>query len=258
MYDWHELRADWDHFWRLARVQLADKGLAGRADLIREKNPWRAWRSPDLLLGQTCGWPYSDRLSGQVAIAGRFDFGLQTRRPGDYFSAFVMRRGAGSMTLAQIGDLIRGPGIRLAVNDRDSQSGCRVFGSCLDRPLSVGNERVVLTGSHRQSIIAVADGVADIAAIDANSWAYAERTEPKAGAVAQVCRSPDMPGLPLITAKRFQHHAPAVREACAAAIAELPDGPRDRLLLKTVVEADPSDYLPLAGLPFSRFLLETG
>ncbi len=63
--------------------------------------------------------------------------------------------------------------------------------------------RFHLTGSHRNSIRAVASGEAQLAAIDAQSWWLALAHEPAADEVRMAGRSVDVPGLPLITATAF-------------------------------------------------------
>ena len=55
------------------------------------------------------------------------------------------------------------------------------------------------TGSHRGSIVAVAEGRADVCAIDCRSWQMAELYEPKAELVQVVGWTGRRKGLPMIT-----------------------------------------------------------
>jgi ABC-type phosphate/phosphonate transport system substrate-binding protein len=248
MYDWPELRGDWNRLWREIRVRLTETGLLAAARLRRAEDPWRVWLDPNLLVGQTCGWPYVNRLHGHTDVFGRFDFGLKTRKPGDYFSVFVKPPGI------DIGDLrtaICDSGFRLAVNMLDSQSGFRAFGALLDKPLNVAAGRIVLTGSHRESIRQVASGHAELAAIDANSWRFALRHEPAASGVEIAGRTPEIPGLPLITANAFAGQSEELLASCRSAIESLPDPIRARLGLRGVVKARAGDYLPLRRPPYS-------
>lgn len=57
------------------------------------------------------------------------------------------------------------------------------------------------TGGHRASVVAVAQGRADVAAVDCRSWAMAQRFEPAARALAVVGWTARHKGLPFITAK---------------------------------------------------------
>ena len=87
----------------------------------------------------------------------------------------------------------------------DSQSGYNALRKMV-APLAEGGaffSSVVLSGSHRQSLVAIGQRRADIAAIDCVSWALLARHEPEllAGLVV-IGSSPLAPGLPLITAKQ--------------------------------------------------------
>jgi ABC-type phosphate/phosphonate transport system substrate-binding protein len=59
----------------------------------------------------------------------------------------------------------------------------------------------IATGGHRLSIVAVAGGHADVAAIDCRSWAMAQRFEPKARDLEVVGWTGLRKGLPFITAR---------------------------------------------------------
>jgi ABC-type phosphate/phosphonate transport system substrate-binding protein len=249
MYDWPEIGGDWNRLWAGIRTRLADTGLNAEAELHRADDPWQLWNDTRMLLGQTCGWPFISRLRDRVDVFGRFDFGLETQTAGDYFSVFVARPGSG---VGDIGAAIRDDRFRLAVNSLDSQSGFRAFGTLLNAPGTIAPNRIVLTGSHRQSIIEVACERADLAAIDANSWRLALRHEPAASNVEVVGRSPDMPGLPLITAKAFADRPRQLLAFCSNAIDSLPERTRERLDLRGVVAAQPDDYLQLCRPPYSN------
>jgi ABC-type phosphate/phosphonate transport system substrate-binding protein len=96
-------------------------------------------------------------------------------------------------------DLIRGK--RLAYNGQDSMSGV----IALQRDLETMGESLGIfsgqleTGSHRASVIAVAEGRADVCAIDCRTWSMALRHEPAAREVAAVGWTARRLGLPMIT-----------------------------------------------------------
>ena len=71
------------------------------------------------------------------------------------------------------------------------------------------------TGGHRASIRAVAEGRADVAAIDCRSWQLARRFEPAARELHAVGWTRRSKGLPFICARRFDRHLPVLREAAA-------------------------------------------
>src|SRR5690606_35273518 len=108
--------------------------------------------------------------------------------------------------------------------------------------------RTLHTGAHADSARAVAEGRADIAAIDAVSWRLMTAHRP---AVAErlrvVCATDPSPGLPLITALG-RDPAPLAR-AAAAAIAALAPADRAALGLKGVVGIPAEAYLAVPTPP---------
>ena len=93
-------------------------------------------------------------------------------------------------------------GARLAVNGTDSQSG---WGAILHHaaPLAEAGRffgGVVVSGAHAASVPMVADGRADLAAVDAVSWRYCRRFLPEAGRLRVLMLTEPTPGLPYIAA----------------------------------------------------------
>lgn len=169
------------------------------------------WRHPKLLLGQTCWGPMETTgLSPLVRVIGQPNYdGLEGGRGELYSSAIVMRRSdiATSDAAAPVGDapsipleLIRGR--RLAFNSHDSMSGYLGISrdlAALSESLAVFSE-LFESGGHRASIVAIAEGRADLAAIDCKSWQLAQRLEPAARDLAVVGWTGKRMGLPYITA----------------------------------------------------------
>lgn len=155
------------------------------------------WRHPDLLLSQTCGFPLMTQLP-DVQTVGCFHYTAPGCDGIHYRSFLVARLTDTQQTLADF------KGKRVASNARDSQSGYNVLLNMVaslhhDTPFF---ERVVISGSHRQSLIEITRGAADIAAIDCITWALLQRHEPALiDGLTVIGESPPAPGLPLITAK---------------------------------------------------------
>ncbi|KQZ13851.1 phosphate ABC transporter substrate-binding protein [Mesorhizobium sp. Root554] len=108
---------------------------------------------------------------------------------------------------------------RFIYNSVDSMSGILA----LTRDLDALGESLDLfasrseSGGHRASIRAVAQGDADVAAIDCRSWAMAQRFEPAAKALAVVGWTARRKGLPYIAAAAIPAEVVAVsREVLAA------------------------------------------
>ncbi len=97
-------------------------------------------------------------------------------------------------------DLLRDK--RFAFNSEDSMSGIIALTrdlAAMGESLDIFAERVE-SGGHRQSIIAVAEGRADVATIDCRSWALAQRFEPRSRDVVVVGWTTRRLGLPYIAA----------------------------------------------------------
>jgi len=211
MYDWTEVRDETDALWSAVRARL---GGTGPRAVDRATDMWAAWRSPDLFLGQTCGFPYRTALHGRATLVGTPDYGLPGLEPGYYQSVMVARTDEAGADWRDFLDR------RLAINGPDSQSGWAA-------PQNMAAEasgrftRVRETGSHRQSAEDVAAGHADIAAIDAVTWRLVERFRPDVvRRLTILTRTPPTPGLPFITGRATL--APALFDALGAAIATLP------------------------------------
>lgn len=237
MYDWPETRADVDRLWATTREALRSEGFEAAANLHRPDDLYAAWADDSLLVGQTCGLPLVRTLSS-VAVVGAFDNRLPASPPGWYHSTIVV---AIDNDVATISDL---RGAAVAVNDANSQSGHAIWRHELGRRGLTGSffGDVVITGDHRKSIKAVADGKADVAAIDAVSMQLAERHEPAAAGVRVLTQSQPTPGLPLITAGVNAGHVPALRRALHAAVESLTAAERNALCIHAFVSLDRADY----------------
>lgn len=237
MYDWPELTANTDWLWQVIAKQLQNK-LACQvpAGLSRAPDPHLQWQDPKLLLGQACGLPLVRELGQSVAVLGSPSYRLEGANPGCYCSVIIAPRGAAKPTAV--------------INDRRSQSG---FAALLDYCEREARELepIWVSGSHRQSIRAVADGAARIAAIDEVSWALAKRYEPQAKQVRVLGISRQTSGLPIISGQFYwQAQLQELLEDC---LGNLPGKLADALLIDGFTAWEYTDYQPL-GRRFERLL----
>src|SRR6056297_1787272 len=188
MYDPPQLRGATDALWAAIREAARAEGLSPPERLSRGPDPWVFWEAPDLFLAQTCGLPYRSHLHERVTLVGTPDYGLPETPPGHYHSVLVARASERRRSPADF------YGAALAYSDPLSQSGwaaAEATGLAL-RP-------ALCTGSHAFSARAVADGRAEIAAIDAVTWRLMERLDPVTERLRVLGRTPPTPGLPLVT-----------------------------------------------------------
>lgn len=246
MYDWPELQPAHDALWSAIAERLDAAGIAAPKRLDRILPPAEVWRRPGLVLSQTCGYPYATRLRGTVRLVATPVY-CAPGCDGPLYSSVIVKRSADA------GDILADfAGRRVAFNARDSLSGfialhCEMVTNRLD-PRRVD---WVETGSHRASVTAVAEGRADLAAIDAVCWQLARDWEPQAvRALTMIGTTPFRPGLPLIASgQRSDDAIAAIRDALSDALAD----PRTRearmaLHLTGIATLAEADYTPIAGL----------
>jgi len=104
---------------------------------------------------------------------------------------------------------------------------------------------VIDTGSHRASVMAVAAGEAELAAIDAVTWSLLERDSAETRDLRILQSTRPTPGLPLITHPR--EDSDRLFEALKAAIEALSFQDRACLMLKDIVKISLEDYLSVSA-----------
>jgi len=236
MYDLPALRGATDRYWQAIRARLGE----GPKALTRGGDLWAQWQDPDLVLSQTCGYPYRARLHGRVTLAGTPDYALPGCPPGHYRSIFVAR---GDDPRA---DLAGFDGARFAYNEALSQSGWAAPMIHVQR-LGLGWGAVLETGGHRNSALAVAEGRADIAALDALTWVLLRRHEPFTAGLREVGATRPTPALPYICAQA--RDGVRLYEAIAAAIGDLGEADREALHLRGVIRIPAEAYLAVPTPP---------
>ena len=230
MYDMAPVQGANDRYWQIIQRHLGE----GPRQLTRGGDLWEQWLSPDLVLSQTCGYPYRARLHGQVTLVGTPDYGLPGCPPGHYNSVLIARADDPREDLSAFGSA------RFAYNEALSQSGWAAPQHHL-RALGIATGELVETGGHLLSARAVAEGRADLAGIDALTWEMLQRYEPCAATLRVIERTAPTPVLPYITAKGRGPHRHFA--AIAAAIEELATEDREALHLKGLVAIPAQAYL---------------
>lgn len=249
MYDRPETMAANDRLWALVRDGLRARGIAAPEALTRGAGAyWQAWEDPALVLSQTCGFPYRARLHGKVTLVATPDYGLEGCPPGYYCSVFVARADDAR-------HLPEFRGSRFAYNEALSQSG---WAAAQNHAATMGFAfaPLVETGSHRGSALAVAEGRADLACLDALTWALLQRWDPAAALLREVARTAPTPALPYIAAKGAD--AEATFAALVAAVAQLSPEDRNTLSLRGVARIAPERYLAVPIPPTPEQIAQSG
>jgi len=233
MYDWPEVADDVDRLWSAIRAAAHEAGVSVPDRLTRTESLVELWSDPSMILGQVCSLnPVRDGL-GETEVIGTIVYepspGLPDAESGTYYSVLVARAdddrcadlgadGVGSG--AANGSIRRFTGASVAANGTDSQSGYWSLGHFVRDQLTDGPifENMVFTGAHRESVRAVADGRADIAAIDVHSWRLATEYEPASSDLNVIGTTTPTPGVVCVVSWELKQHHAALDAALAAAL----------------------------------------
>ena len=219
MYDFPWVRAATDRLWATVRNRLRAQGIAAPEALTRDRPQYEVWGHEGLLLGQTCGYPFWKALRRKTDILATPIYGFSGCEGPNHCSFILVHRDDERTTLEEF------RGDRAAVNGFDSNSGMNLFRASV-APLADGKPffaDVVETGGHALSMDAIAEGRADIAAIDCVSYALLARGASQlVGATKIIARTPLSPALPFIASRALP---PATRAAVRQALRELPPFP---------------------------------
>ncbi len=235
MYPFEPLRSAIGSLWASVTRHLE----WGPSTLDWEELPPDVWRHPDLFLAQACGWPLVNQLVDEVAVVGTFAYDVPGAADGRYQSVLISR----AVSLAEVRRL---PNVVAAANAPDSLSGW----ISLQRVWDGVAPAMVKTGSHLESVRAIADGRADVASIDAVTWSLISTLEPlMVSGLSVVGNGPTVPCLPLVVPLLLSDRVDDLRAAFTAAVADpaMADACA-ALRISAFVPLDLDDYLPLLSL----------
>lgn len=223
MYDLPELRWATDRLWQGVAGRLRAAGFAAApAALDRTSDPAETWSDPELLLSQTCGYPLTHAFAGRLSLVGLPLYDAQGCTPDSafgptYCSALVVRAEDPAEVLADL------KGRRAAINDWQSQSGMSALRAAVAPLARQGSffSQVLETGGHVVSAAAVAEGRADVAAIDCVTWALLGDVRPEAVERLRLLTwSAPAPTLPFVTARARAGEAGRIGLALTDAVAD--------------------------------------
>lgn len=227
----------------LARV-LRDAGIGetgemGQVELATPTDLQAFWRRPDVLLTQTCGYPYVSALRDVVKLVATPSFDFAGCEGSDYSSIVLSRTASGVRTLEQARGSIA------AANEHHSNSGMNVLRHAV-APLARDGHffgEVKWSGSHVGSIAMLRSGEADVAAIDCVTYGYLRAEMPRMlCGTKRLQYTASSPGLPLVASR---HVPDAVLAALRAALllpgAEL-RGHMQALRIKAFEHRPDADY----------------
>ena len=230
MYDLPELQDANDALWAAIAARLTAVGLASVPErLTRSDDLVSLWRKDGLLLGQTCGYPLMTEGAGRFAVVATPLYRGEGCEGSRHRSAIVVAR---SSSAGHLGDL---RGARCAVNEWTSNTGMNLLRAKV-APLAEQGRffgDILVSGSHRQSLVMLAEGGADVAAIDCVTLALLRRVAPDLAASVKILDWTALsPSLPLITSSATE---PATITLLRAALDDVAADPALASLRKTLL-----------------------
>lgn len=244
MYERPETYSALDDLWAATRHQLIDNGIDCDEALSRHRTDMDFWADPQLVLSQTCGLPFRADLHTKVSLVGAPDLRLEGCKPGYYRSVIVVRANDERRQLKEFEHA------QLAINGLTSQSG---FAALKHHWLQAGLAwplQLHLSGGHKESAQAVADGTADLAAIDIVTYQLLERFDAFTSTLRVLEQTDPTPALPFICAFGFEEYT--IATALKHGIDSLSAEQQQLLGLYGVVNIPAEDYFAVPTPPESQ------
>lgn len=248
MYDLPCVRAATDDWGEGLARALSREGVANSPlSLTRDRTVEELWRSPDLLLSQTCGYPLLTEFAEDLTLLLTPIYRTQGCEGNGYRSFVVVHA---ENTAQNLEDL---RGARCAINNWHSQSGMNVL-RCAIAPMAREGKffsEIIVSGKHPDSIALIAAGEADVAAIDCVTFGLMARHDPTSvSAVRILAETQSAPSLPYVT--RHDASAETQRRITAALYAAMEDSDlkaaREDLMLDGFVALSRADYAVMIGM----------
>lgn len=225
-----------------ASAQLTERVLVRLGREMQSSQPvelMQQWLSPQLLFAQTCGYPLMHSLKGKVQLIATPCYDLPGCQDNLHCSWLIVREDDPRQSLPEFYDSVA------ALNGYDSNSGMNLFRYKV-APFSRDGRffrEVVLSGAHVLSLDMVAQGVADLACIDAVTFGYLQLHDPgRLQGVRILEATASSPALPLIGAITTTNEmCLSVLEAFNACLKEAPQLSQT-LALKGFVRSSIEDY----------------
>ncbi len=197
MYDLPELRGALDLLWAALAKALAAEGIGtAPASLRHDAALASLWNDDALFVSQCCGYDLVNRHAGVLCPLVTPHYAAPGCDGADYRSQIVVAENS------VIHDLHDARGAVCIVNGHESHSGMNALRALIAPLHREGRffSHVHVSGTHANSLAAVARGAADICAIDCVTHALLARHRPAALEGTRIlCLSAAAPAIPFVT-----------------------------------------------------------
>jgi ABC-type phosphate/phosphonate transport system substrate-binding protein len=191
MYPFASVSWAWDEIW----AAVHRRAPWTPASLTRSGDVHARWYDPDCVVTQVCGYPFASLHRNDMHLVGAFALDIP-EADGAYYRSVLL-----SPHERTIGQLVSSDSHAVA-NSADSLSGWLSLLAATCGPGVGWPGQVTFTSAHRDSLLALAKGEADIASIDPWTLAFVAAEEPELVApLHRLGLGPRVP-TPAITARR--------------------------------------------------------
>lgn len=241
-----ELRESWQALSATITPEL--EALYGEIEPLKFATSDEILKNPQLLIGQTCGFPLVTRYNTILKPVCVAQFDTDGCQGPEYSSVILVSCDS------EINSLEDARGRSAIINGTDSNSGMNVFRAMVTSKREAGKpffSNTLLSGSHRASLQAVSERKADIASIDCVTFAYLKSFSPELVAKVKVLEYSDFTmGLPfVVSTSREKALTPAyIVDLLNTGLHSLSAQHRERLRINTFSEAAFEDYTPIAEM----------
>lgn len=219
MYDGGDLAAANDVLWNAIAKRLRAFGVRHVPRRLERDLPLdEIWSSDRLLFGQTCGYPLAATYRRQLSVIAAPRYAAPGCKKSRHRSFIIVNVGE------SVRDLLGLRGSRAVINEEHSMTGRHLLGHSI---ADVGGAygffaSVAESGAHARSLAMVAEGEADVAAIDCVTYDHLSRSVPDLVARTRILhRTIATPTLPfVISTARGEATAALVGRALTEALAD--------------------------------------
>lgn len=197
MYNFPNMRNTNAAFWTALSMLLRDMGISGLPDALDvDARPVPPDIGRETVFTQLCGYPLQTIYRGQYRYLATPSYAAPGCEPGAHCAFVIVRMDDPSRHIEDL------RGQRFAVNSPHSNSGMnlprRLFAPLAQQGRFFG--KVVLSGSHSESLRLIQIGLVDAASVDCLTWAFALEHAPElVEGLRPLARTAMSPALPFVT-----------------------------------------------------------
>lgn len=246
MYDFPEVRAATDAWWSGVAKHMLKAGVDETPAQLQHDVPVKSlWQHKDLLLSQCCGFDVVFGFKDSLDVLLVTDWVVEGCHNGHYSSWIVVHEDSPHQ---HISDLFNGVAV---INGRESHSGMHSLLTMV-QPYSKDGiffQRIFESGAHADSLVAIQQKTADVAAIDCITYQLIKTYRPAAlNGIRVIGQTNAAPAHPYVTSSKTPEETQRrMQDALRAAFEDSSlDSARETILLKQGIFGRSNDYQKIA------------